>query len=121
MEACKDTCGPIGPNVFHAPMVAAYEAQSDTDLTHAILSGDHSFSWSRLALIKSVTEGRRAAKARMDMAFSLGPPAKRSYRKLFPPDQAKTIKRKAQATRKDAHDDAFGYISIFCAPKKFRR
>jgi len=48
----KDTV--IAPDVFHTPMVAAYAAQPDINLTHAVISGDHSFSWSRFELTNNV-------------------------------------------------------------------
>jgi len=54
VAADKDTV--IAPDIFHVPMVAAYKAQGDIDLTHTILSGDHSFSWSRLELIDTVLD-----------------------------------------------------------------
>ena len=44
----------IEPEVHHKPMVAAYKAQDDLKLTATILTGDHSFSWSRLELIDTV-------------------------------------------------------------------
>lgn len=46
----------LAPEVFHAPLVAAYSAQSDIALTHAIIPGDHSFSWSRIELIDTVLD-----------------------------------------------------------------
>lgn len=46
----------IAPDVFHMPMVAAYEAQPNITLTHAVITGDHSFSWSRLELTNRVLE-----------------------------------------------------------------
>lgn len=45
----------IVPEVFHTPMVAAYQQQPNIQLTHEIISGDHSFSWSRFELIDSVS------------------------------------------------------------------
>jgi len=50
----KDNLTP--PNVFHRPVVTAYQAQSDIVLTHVTLSGDHFFSWSRFELIHTVME-----------------------------------------------------------------
>lgn len=38
------------------PMIDAFKAQSDVQTTGVILSGDHSFSWSRGALIQTVTD-----------------------------------------------------------------
>jgi len=46
----------IAPDVFHKPMVAAYEAQPNITLTHAVISGDHSFSWSRFELTHRILE-----------------------------------------------------------------
>ena len=51
-----DTDTVIAPDVFHTPLVAAYAAQPDITLTHAVITGDHSFSWSRIELIKNVLE-----------------------------------------------------------------
>lgn len=45
----------IVPEVFHKPMVTAYQQQPNIKLTHKIISGDHSFSWSRLELINAVS------------------------------------------------------------------
>lgn len=44
----------IRVETIHAPMVAAYQAQGDINLTHTVLPGDHAFSWSRMALIDTV-------------------------------------------------------------------
>ena len=44
----------LEPAVHHAPMVAAYQDQADIQLTHQVLSGDHSFSWSRQRLMSEV-------------------------------------------------------------------
>ena len=54
----------IAPDTFHAPMVAAYRAQADITLTHKIISGDHSFSWSRLELIDLVLNWAQACEAK---------------------------------------------------------
>ncbi|WP_051615113.1 alpha/beta hydrolase family protein [Hyphomonas chukchiensis] len=48
----KDTSVPVDSVI--APLVAAYEAEPGIDLTAMILSGDHSFSWSRQELIDEV-------------------------------------------------------------------
>lgn len=48
----KDTV--IAPDVFHTPLVAAYSRYPDITLTHAVIPGDHSFSWSRFELIDTV-------------------------------------------------------------------
>lgn len=50
----KDTSVPA--NEIHIPLVAAYEAQPGIDLSAKVLSGDHSFSWSRQALIDEVVD-----------------------------------------------------------------
>lgn len=50
----KETSVP--PDTIIASLVAAYEAEPDIDLTADILSGDHSFSWSRQELIDAVLE-----------------------------------------------------------------
>jgi pimeloyl-ACP methyl ester carboxylesterase len=44
----------LAPSLFHTPLVAAYEAQSDVSLTHTLIPGDHSFSWSRNRLTQTV-------------------------------------------------------------------
>tara|TARA_R110001599_G_scaffold30718_5_gene103136 strand:+ start:7518 stop:8417 length:900 start_codon:yes stop_codon:yes gene_type:complete len=46
----------VPPDFAHVPMVAAYEAEPGIDLTAKILSGDHSFSWSREELIAEVLD-----------------------------------------------------------------
>ena len=46
----------LAPDVFHVPLVSAYEFQPDITLTHAIIPGDHSFSWSRFELIDNVID-----------------------------------------------------------------
>ena len=46
----------IAPEVFHVPLVTAYKAQADIALTHNIIPGDHSFSWSRSELIDNVID-----------------------------------------------------------------
>ncbi|WP_373005858.1 alpha/beta hydrolase family protein [Hyphomonas sp.] len=50
----KDTSVP--PDTIIAPLVAAYEAEPGIDLTAKVLSGDHSFSWSRQELIDTVLD-----------------------------------------------------------------
>jgi len=52
IAADKDNLTPA--EVFHEPMVAAYKAQNDIELTHDTISGDHFFSWSRFELIDRV-------------------------------------------------------------------
>ncbi len=48
----KDTSVP--PDHVHLPLVAAYKAEPGIDLTAKVLSGDHSFSWSRQELVDEV-------------------------------------------------------------------
>lgn len=43
------------PAQTHIPVVQAYEAQGDIKLTHKIMQGDHSFSWTRFELTKTVS------------------------------------------------------------------
>lgn len=52
--ADKDTSVPA--DAMMKPVIAAFEAQSDIDTTAVMLSGDHSFSWSRDELIDVVTD-----------------------------------------------------------------
>lgn len=44
----------LSPETHHVPMVAAYDADPGIDLTDRLLSGDHSYSWSRISLIREV-------------------------------------------------------------------
>ncbi|MEM1229555.1 MAG: alpha/beta fold hydrolase [Pseudomonadota bacterium] len=44
----------VPPEPVHRLMVAAYEANPAIELTHRILPGDHSFSWTRGQLIRTV-------------------------------------------------------------------
>jgi hypothetical protein len=48
----KDSVVP--PKSHHVPLVAAYAAESEIDLTARVLSGDHSFSWRRIELMREV-------------------------------------------------------------------
>ncbi len=48
----KDTV--LAAEVFHTPLVAAYAALPEIELTHTIIPGDHAFSWSRFQLIETV-------------------------------------------------------------------
>ena len=48
----KDTV--IAPDVFHEPLVTAYAAEQNIALTHAVIPGDHSFSWSRFELTNNI-------------------------------------------------------------------
>jgi len=50
----KDTV--LDAKLFHTPLVAAYESQADIKLSHDIIAGDHSFSWSRIKLTETVLE-----------------------------------------------------------------
>jgi pimeloyl-ACP methyl ester carboxylesterase len=50
----KDTSVP--PDTIIAPLVAAFEGEPGIDLTAKVLSGDHSFSWSRQELIDTVLD-----------------------------------------------------------------
>lgn len=50
----KDTA--VSAEAVHTPMVTAYQTEKDLRLTHKVLSGDHSFSWSRGALIQNVSD-----------------------------------------------------------------
>lgn len=52
--ADKDEAVPL--DAIIKPLIAAYEAEPGVDATSAILSGDHSFSWSRDALIDTVLD-----------------------------------------------------------------
>jgi hypothetical protein len=50
----KDTSVPA--DAIIQPLIAAYEADPAIDTTGAVLSGDHSFSWSRDELISTVMD-----------------------------------------------------------------
>lgn len=52
IAGAKDTVLP--PALFHAPVVAAYQAQEGINFSHITLDGDHSFSWTRFALMDTV-------------------------------------------------------------------
>jgi dienelactone hydrolase len=54
----------IAPDVFHAPLVAAYAAQPDIALTHTVITGDHSFSWSRFELSNNILNWAQKCKGR---------------------------------------------------------
>jgi len=54
IAADKDSAVP--PDVFHTPLVVAYETQPNIELTQSIISGDHAFSWSRFELIETVLD-----------------------------------------------------------------
>ncbi len=51
-----DKDGAVPAQTVHKPMVAAYKMQGGIDLTETVLSGDHSFSWSRGTLIQTVLD-----------------------------------------------------------------
>ncbi len=44
----------LSPEVFYTPLVTAYKTQPNISLTHSIIPGDHSFSWSRFKLTETV-------------------------------------------------------------------
>jgi hypothetical protein len=44
----------LAPEYFHTPVVEAFGAEPDITLTHTVIPGDHSFSWSRFKLIDTV-------------------------------------------------------------------
>jgi pimeloyl-ACP methyl ester carboxylesterase len=48
--------GVLPPVVYFDPLVAAYEGETGIDLTRVLLDGDHAFSWTRIALIRTVTD-----------------------------------------------------------------
>ncbi|MCW8870646.1 MAG: alpha/beta fold hydrolase [Proteobacteria bacterium] len=50
----KDTA--VAPDVFHTPLVKAYQAQPEIELNHQIIPGDHAFSYSRFLLIETVLD-----------------------------------------------------------------
>ncbi|MEQ9316344.1 MAG: alpha/beta fold hydrolase [Henriciella sp.] len=54
IAADKDAAVP--PDALHVPLVDAYSAEPGINLTAEILSGDHSFSWSRIALSDTVLD-----------------------------------------------------------------
>ncbi|MEP3891328.1 MAG: alpha/beta fold hydrolase [Hellea sp.] len=54
----------IAPDVFHSPLVAAYAAQPDIALTHTVITGDHSFSWSRFELSNNILNWAQKCKGR---------------------------------------------------------
>jgi len=45
----------VDPTKFHLPQVEAYTA-AGVKLTHVLMEGDHSFSWTRFALMRTVTD-----------------------------------------------------------------
>jgi pimeloyl-ACP methyl ester carboxylesterase len=50
----KDSVTP--PETMFSPAVAAYQKESAIDLSHSIISGDHSFSWSRIELTRLILD-----------------------------------------------------------------
>ncbi len=51
-----DKDGAVPAQTVHRPMAAAYKMQDGLNLTEMVLSGDHSFSWSRGTLIQTVLD-----------------------------------------------------------------
>lgn len=60
IAADQDSAVPAESN--HAPVVAAYSAIEAIDLTEKVITGDHSFSWSRILLIEEVLDWAQACK-----------------------------------------------------------
>lgn len=60
VAADKDAAVPA--DTTHEPMVDAYTKVPGLSLTHTVLSGDHSFSWSRDALAETVLDWAQACK-----------------------------------------------------------
>jgi len=54
VAADKDTV--LAADIFHQPLVVAYQAQPNIELTHTIIPGDHSYSWSRFKLTETVMD-----------------------------------------------------------------
>lgn len=44
----------VPPAAFHDPLIATYAENTEIDLHHELLDGDHSFSWTRVALAETV-------------------------------------------------------------------
>ncbi len=49
LTAAKDDTV-LPPDIYHDALVSAFEKQPDVRLTHKLLEGDHSYSWTRLEL-----------------------------------------------------------------------
>ncbi len=54
LAAKDDTVLP--PDVYHKALVAAFKQADDVSLTHKLMEGDHSYSWTRLALTQEVVK-----------------------------------------------------------------
>ncbi len=46
----------LPPDIYHKALVAAFSAKPDVNLTHKIFEGDHSYSWTRMALTGDVVK-----------------------------------------------------------------
>ncbi len=46
----------LPPSIYHTALVEAFEVQTDVNLTHKLFKGDHSYSWTRLALTNDVVK-----------------------------------------------------------------
>ncbi|MCF6222048.1 MAG: alpha/beta fold hydrolase [Robiginitomaculum sp.] len=46
----------LAPEIYHKPLVEAFTAQPAVNLTHKVLEGDHSYSWTRLELTRDVVK-----------------------------------------------------------------
>jgi len=46
----------LPPSIYHKALVDAFAAQPEVNLTHKVFEGDHSYSWSRLALTNDVVK-----------------------------------------------------------------
>ena len=47
------------PETMFSPVVSAYQKDAAIDLSHSIISGDHSFSWSRIELTRLILDWAR--------------------------------------------------------------
>ncbi len=55
LSAAKDdTVLPL--SIYHEALITAFAAQPNVNLTHKIFEGDHSYSWTRLALTRDVVK-----------------------------------------------------------------
>ncbi|NNC36462.1 MAG: alpha/beta fold hydrolase [Acidimicrobiales bacterium] len=52
----------LAPDIFHTPLVAAYANQPNITLAHAVIPGDHAFSWSRFELTDTVLDWAQSCK-----------------------------------------------------------
>ncbi len=46
----------LSPEIYHTALVDAFEQANDVNLTHKILEGDHSYSWTRMELTGEVVK-----------------------------------------------------------------